>query len=108
MNGAELIAQERQRQIEVEAFTAEHDKEHPRGHLALAGAVYGLDYAMCAVGGRGNALGEAVIPLLWPWDKKWLKPTPDDPIKQLVKAGALIAAEIDKLQSEAKLIDKES
>jgi len=31
-------------------------------------------------------------------DEKWFKPTPDDHIRQLTKAGALIAAEIDRLQ----------
>jgi hypothetical protein len=34
---------------------------------------------------------------LWPWDPSWWKPSPD-PIRNLVKAGALIAAEIDRLQ----------
>lgn len=33
----------------------------------------------------------------WPWDlKRHWKPTPGDPVRQLVKAGALIAAEIDR------------
>ena len=35
--------------------------------------------------------------LTWPFDAIWLKLT-DDPIRNLVKAGALIAAEIDRLQ----------
>jgi hypothetical protein len=34
----------------------------------------------------------------WPWDKGWWKPTPDNRIRELEKAGALIAAEIDRLQ----------
>lgn len=33
----------------------------------------------------------------WPWDADAWKPT-QDPIRQLVKAGALIAAEIDRRQ----------
>ena len=33
----------------------------------------------------------------WPWDVSWWKPS-DSPIRNLVKAGALIAAEIDRLQ----------
>jgi hypothetical protein len=33
----------------------------------------------------------------WPWDEKWWKPS-TNPIRNLVKAGALIAAEIDRLQ----------
>jgi hypothetical protein len=35
--------------------------------------------------------------IFWPWDQDWWKPSPD-PIRNLVKAGALIAAEIDRLQ----------
>lgn len=101
MNGIELIAAERTRQITEEGWDEKHDKEHPPGHLALAGAVYGLDYAFDVMSNhKGSPLADKVIPLLWPWDKKWLKPTHDDPIKQLAKAGALIAAEIDKLQKE--------
>ena len=34
----------------------------------------------------------------WPFDLKWLKRTPKKRIKELAKAGALIAAEIDRLQ----------
>jgi len=36
---------------------------------------------------------------LWPWGSEWWKPS-KDPIRDLVKAGALIAAEIDRLQKE--------
>ena len=34
----------------------------------------------------------------WPWHRCWWKPS-DDPIRNLVKAGALLAAEIDRLQA---------
>ena len=37
---------------------------------------------------------------LWPWSDKWWKPS-DDPVRNLVKAGALLAAEIDRLQRGA-------
>jgi hypothetical protein len=33
----------------------------------------------------------------WPWHPDWWKPS-RDPVQNLVKAGALIAAEIDRLQ----------
>ena len=36
-------------------------------------------------------------PTLWPWALSQWKPTPDDRIRELTKAGALIAAEIDRL-----------
>lgn len=38
-----------------------------------------------------------LAPAAWPWDKEWWKPSKDQ-VRNLVKAGALIAAEIDRLQ----------
>lgn len=35
---------------------------------------------------------------IWPFELKWLKRTPKNRIRELQKAGALIAAEIDRLQ----------
>jgi len=96
MTGAELIAKERERQITEEGWTAEHDNEHPNGNLAIAGACY-------ALATFGYYASEAMN--LWPWASEWWKPTPNDPIRQLIKAGALIAAEIDKLQRQTKICD---
>lgn len=80
------MAEERQRHFTVEYWTAEHDQHHTDKELARAGACYVIDYVY------PTRLGFA-----WPWDKQWWKPTPKDPVRQLVKAGALIAAEIDRL-----------
>lgn len=93
--GIELIAEERQRQIEKEGWTAEHDNLHYAGALACAGACYALD----VVGYHKTAED------CWEWERKWWKPTPNDPVRQLVKAGALIAAEIDRLQREQEVKD---
>ena len=84
--GIELIAEERQRQIEEEGWTAEHDKQWKHGELAEAAACYAswLD--------RPSTDIEAV----WPFDMTWWKPS-QDRIRELQKAGALIAAEIDRL-----------
>jgi hypothetical protein len=89
--GTELIAEERQRQITAEGYTAEQDDKMEDGDLALAAVCYATN----AVGelDDGNPLFEA----WWPWDNSYWKPTPGDEIRQLVKAGALIAAEIDRL-----------
>lgn len=86
--GIEHIIEERQRQISIEGYTSDHDDKHTNAELARAGACYVIDYAT-----------PAHVGFAWPWDKRWWKPTPNDPIKQLAKAGALIAAEIDRLQS---------
>ena len=92
--GIELIAQERIRQIEVEGFDSAHDCEHTNGELAGAGACYALYFWSRTDAER-----------LFPW-KDWFKPSETDRIRNLVKAGALIAAEIDRLQfsEEAKRI----
>jgi hypothetical protein len=87
--GVDLIAQERQRQVDVEGWTPEHDAEHPDGALVDAARAYAL--AATAPGyDRDNP------PTAWPWDEGWWKPS-DYPVRNLVKAGALIAAEIDRL-----------
>lgn len=96
MNGVELIAAERKRQIEVEGWTAEHDDQQADRELSRAGGVYALS---C---GAMPELKRYLLECVWPWwehgHPAWWKPSPDAPIRQLVKAGALIAAEIDRLQ----------
>lgn len=89
MSGTELIAQERTRQIEAEGWTPEHDAAHQNGELTRAA----IAYAAAAVNpqllhGAGG---------WWPWAAAEFKPDPNDPVRSLVKAGALIAAEIDRL-----------
>lgn len=86
MTGAELIAQERQRQVEQEGWTPEHDARHVNGELAEAAAAY--------------ATGTLS---LWPWGLSWWKPK--DRISNLVRAGALIAAEIDRIQAMEQASD---
>ena len=98
MNGAELIAAERQRQIDVEGWTPEHDEEHTIAQLSLAGLSY-VSLAASQVRLNDMCVSHG-FPMYWPWDRAWWKPSPD-PIRNLVKAGALIAAEIDRLQRKA-------
>lgn len=88
LSGAELIAAERRRQVEEEGWTPEHDGEHAEGDLYEAAIAY-----LLALGERDQP-----PPDVWPWDSSWWKPTPGDEVRQLVKAGALIAAEIDRRQ----------
>ncbi len=98
--GLELIIYERERQITKEGWSKERDtKVHPHGELALAAACYIYDY-ISRRGQRDTAYYHNQAVIHWPWDKKWWKPTPDDDVRQLVKAGALIAAEIDRLQRQ--------
>src|ERR1044072_10005503 len=93
--GIEIIAQERQRQIEVEGWTAEHDAEHMGEELAIAASCYAIPQSVRAY---KNAFF-VPTPSLWPWEGEWWKPCPEDRIHELAKAGALIAAEIDRLNN---------
>ena len=86
--GTDLITTERQRQIEVEGYDAEHDRDESVA-LALAGATYAIPSTLRQVDAEG--------PLMWPWELRYWKPTPADRIRELTKAGALIAAAIDSL-----------
>lgn len=87
------IAAERRRQVEVEVegWTPEHDDSHRRGEMALAAACYA---APKFVGFAGAAFGA----LPWPWDRSWWKPR--DVRRNLVRAGALIVAEIERLDRQ--------
>lgn len=100
LSGAELISLERKRQVEEEGYDAECDAKHSPGSLPLAASLYAYDVG-CELDFPGD-IETSICPNKWPWDEKWWKPTPDDPIKQLVKAGALIAAAIDRLQAEER------
>lgn len=82
-DGMSIIAAERRRQVESEGWTPEHDDEHIAGELSTAAACY----AQPAIKPHG----------WWPWDEEWWKPTPKMRVRELAKAGALIAAEIDRL-----------
>lgn len=90
----ELIAEERQRQVSVEGYTKEHDLlTHSSSELAMASMCYALDPAWRP---------SKIAPLGWPWGEKYWKPTPNDRIRELIKAGALIVAEIERLQNIGK------
>ncbi len=86
LDGAARIATERQRQITAEGWTPEHDAEHTIGEL--------VDAAVCYLKHDLDAESPVIWP--WPWAEDWWKPS-DDPMRNLVRAGALIAAEIDRL-----------
>lgn len=99
MTALELIAAERERQKTVEGWTEEHDDQHDDEQLASAAAAYALP-AFRREGRMGEraGYGQLMWRFLWPWDTRWWKPTPDDRVRELVKAGALIVAEIERRQ----------
>lgn len=101
MKAMRMIRAERRRQREVEGWKLRHDDGYTNGELAHAAACYAAR--------AGDRFGDRIsrdvrheVPPLWPWGKEWWKPIPnnepDDRIRELVKAGALIVAEIERLQ----------
>jgi len=96
------VLAERRRQIEAEGWTPEHDDQHAAGQLAGAAACYARH-----VNARGwvidtpfDTYATEDAPNGWPWDESWWKPT--TPRRDLVKAAALILAEIERLDRAAQ------
>lgn len=91
----ELVAEERQRQIEQEGWTFEHDDKHTEDELSLAAASY-----LLALDLRKSLRPQFhhAPPDIWSFSEKWWKPTPDDRIRELVKGCAMAVAEIERLQ----------
>lgn len=87
--GIDYISAERERQVNEEGWTQEHDNEHINGELAIAASCYAYP--------NYDTNENIQDRLIWPWDNQWWKPTPNNRIHELSKAGALIAAEIDRL-----------
>jgi hypothetical protein len=96
-SGVELIAIERKRQIEELGFDYTNDSLYANEELAKAGVCYALSEKERSPELPDDIEYDTLFNALWPWDKKYWKPTPNDRIKELTKAGALIAAQIDRL-----------
>jgi hypothetical protein len=105
------IAAERCRQVEVEGWAPEHDDEHGGGELAKAAASYALHGRWFGhlrraefdpTGDRGQREGQRDLqlpPQMWPWEWRWWKPRSFR--ENLVRAGALIIAEIERIDRAA-------
>lgn len=104
----EDILAERKRQIEGYNWTAEHDDATcAQGELARAAGIYALvagadatNYRNARDGYRMGDYLQAVWDHYWPWSRRWWKPT--NRRQDLVKAGACIVAEIERLDRLAK------
>ena len=104
-SGAMRIVAERVRHVRVEGFHNVADDSYRSEQLARAAACYALPYA------DERRLGRIASdpPREWPWSANAWKPgrfsfeggevamSIDDRIRELEKAGALCAAEIDRL-----------
>ncbi len=85
LSAAHDVLAERRRQVEQKDWSADHDDAHEGGELAEAAMCYADPAAHCQLG----------IPHHWPWIGEWWKPR--DRRHNLVRAGALIIAEIERL-----------
>ncbi len=95
--GVFIIDAERRRQIAQEGWSPEHDSGHTEGELAMAGACYALTEDIRRLRSYPAGKDCKPVPDYWPFSPDWWKPTPENRIRELAKAGALIAAEIDRL-----------
>lgn len=92
------VIAERDRQMSEEGWTPAHDDEHSCGELAAAAACYAVP---APHGVRLTAQDDP--PKMWPWQRSWWKPK--DRRRNLVRAAALIIAEIDRLdRAESKKV----
>lgn len=102
--GIELIAEERQRQIEVKGYSAQHDSQHNASDFVYAAISY-LESAKVGINcmeiGNNNEneimRRKAEMGRNYPFGWNF-KPSTD--IRDLVKSGALIVAVIDWLQAQ--------
>lgn len=93
------VLAERRRQIEDEGYDPAHDDAHVNDEIAAMAAYYAMppaarDWDAYATG-FGDTFGQAMIP------HGWYMPSPCDRRRELVKAAALLLAEIERLDRAA-------
>lgn len=106
LSGSELIQLERVRHRTTEGWSDMHDDGHENGEL--------LDAAQCYIHEAQRKEIHPQPPVNWPWESSAWNPCADqdgrirpaDAIKMLTKAGALVAAEIDRLHRIPKVNGK--
>ena len=93
----EQVKNERFRQINEEGWSCAHDDTHIHGELAFAAAAYTLEANSYI---PPTEYPDLITSNIWPWDMKWWKPK--TPRRDLIRAAALIVAEIERLDRSAK------
>lgn len=100
----EEVFAERRRQVEKEGYSARHDDGHP-GEMASAAAAY----ALCAAESIPMAPAQegrdfhSMPPRFWPWEGPAFKPK--GPRRDLIRAAALIVAEIERIDRTAGMAE---
>ena len=83
------VLAERRRQITAEGWTPEHDDKYRHSEMLWAACCYVLNTIQ-----KYNR-----VPFDWPWRDEWWKPT--NQRRDLVKANALLLAEIERIDRAA-------
>jgi hypothetical protein len=97
----EELRAERTRQVEEEGFNPKHDEAHQVDELTLAAAAYAFSAAKVHTALAPHwrhSVREWILQHLWPWWAEDFKPK--SPRRDLVRAGALIVAAIERLDRE--------
>lgn len=103
------IALERARQVNEEGWSYEHDDKHNEGQMAWAAAAYAIEASRYDLDRGTPELAQmlrTMRPYHWPWSESWWKPK--NQRHDLVRAAALIVAEIERIdrQSVTKVDDR--
>ena len=88
------VEAERHRQVFEEGFIEQHDDLHDKGEMARAAAAYAIHSARFRDANEKEYRIKAAHPE-WPWSRQWWKPK--DRRRDLIRAAALIIAEIERL-----------
>lgn len=91
MNSIKLIEQERKRQMAEEGYDSGHDNQYDNNELIGAAICY-----------LGESWGTVDLGKFWPWKKEFWKPR--DRCRNLVRAAALIVAELDRMDRENDIV----
>jgi hypothetical protein len=102
MTRAELdVLSERRRQVDGEGWSYQHDDQHDAGALCSAGAAYALN-AGCVLYPLNGTPIEDPTQVGWMFNLSWWKPK--TPRQDLVRAAALIIAEIERIDRSAGFV----
>lgn len=97
-NAIKDVLGERSRQISVENYSTNHDDQYQNNELVRAASGY-VDHVFSR-GWTYSDLGSEVyqkedVPEFWPWNEQHWKPK--SPREDLVRAAALLIAEIERI-----------
>jgi hypothetical protein len=96
--GLMAIATERDHQYVKHGYKEDHDDVHRDGSLAKAAKCY-LDTAVVQIAAEQETIPPCYSHKDWPWEP--VEFHPETSVENLTKAGALIAAELDRLHRAA-------